>query len=106
MKANAVRTCAARSAARAGLETGVPSRTRREAGWGYDVRWALPSACRSEDRRSRPARRSNSLKTGGPCRCPLRPGARHIQQRVDLGGVVEERRGHAELRVSRRGSSA
>ena len=48
-----VSSCAARSAARAGLETGVPRRGCCGATWGFVVCGAERCACRSGDRRSK-----------------------------------------------------
>ena len=50
--ARSVATCAARSAARAGLETGVPSRVCHLEVEPYALAGLRP-ACQSEDRRSR-----------------------------------------------------
>ena len=52
--AGGVATCAARSDARAGLETGGPSRGCRLGSRRCDVRGAERRACRAGDRRSRP----------------------------------------------------
>ena len=63
-----VSSCAARSAARAGLETGVPRRGRRGATWGFVVCGAERCACRSGDRRSK------AVRQGAERRCPLEAG--------------------------------
>ena len=70
-----VATCAARSVARAGLETGVPSRRGRRRGradgWRCDVRRAERRACRSGGRRSQAVAVAGEARPGG-WRCDVR----------------------------------